>query len=66
MYDFIVQAYKVSAEQQISAVMIDQPSDHKPDLENLTDAVRSIYDQYLSEKVFTMISYDVSSTSWHA
>ncbi len=46
-----LQGYRVSAEQQISAALLAENGQEKPDLEMLRDAATSIYNQYLSEKV---------------
>ena len=48
---FHIQGYRVSAEQQISAALLSDSVDEKPDLESLRDAAISIFNQYLSEKV---------------
>ena len=45
----LLQGYRVSAEQQISAALLD--GNGTPDLEMLHDAALSIFNQYLSEKV---------------
>ena len=45
------EGYRVSAEQQISAALLAQNENEKPDLEMLQDAATSIFNQYLSEKV---------------
>lgn len=47
-----IEGYRVSAEQQISAALLAGSSQERPDLEMLRDAARSIYNQYLSDKVF--------------
>ena len=48
----VLQGYRVSAEQQISAAMITEGDlMEKPDLESLRDAATSIFNQYLSDKV---------------
>ena len=48
---FIIQGYRVSAEQQISAALLADHVTEKPDLDMLRDVALSIYNQYLSESV---------------
>lgn len=48
---FVVQGYRVSAEQQISVAVLSRSGLDSLDLETLRDAALSIYNQYLSEKV---------------
>ena len=46
-----IEGYRVSAEQQISAALLADHDNDKPDLDMLRDAALSIYNQYFSEKV---------------